>query len=315
VSIWYDAHLVLVQATFTNILLALSIQLPLRMGVFSFAGAGSYGIGAYATAVLVTRYSSASQLAIVLSVLIAGALGYLLSIVFHRLDGLAVGMGTLAFSLIIGVAALNGGSLTGGSQGLFGVISSLPIAEVVGAVALVLLISALTERGRSGRRVEVLRNDAALAVSMGVRVGRMRRVAFIISGGLGALAGGINVIQRTTVTPAGIGLPIIILALTMAVIGGIKSWRGAVIGAIIFTWLPNILSFVSNWQTLIYGIVVAGAAVWTPSGVVGAMSRGLRWYRISRRRPPGLPALAGNDQMGVVGVSDPPASSEIGTRQ
>ena len=67
-STWYYANLVLVQATLTGLLMALSVQVPLRMGVFSFAGVGSYGIGAYAAALLVIHLELGSLAAIGLAV-------------------------------------------------------------------------------------------------------------------------------------------------------------------------------------------------------------------------------------------------------
>ena len=55
----------------------------------------------------------------------------------------------------------------------------------------------------------------------------------------------------------------------MIIVGGAMSWKGAVIGAIIFTWLPTALDFVGEWQTLLYGIIVAVAAVLLPRGIHG----------------------------------------------
>ena len=53
---FFDSNVVLVQATFIGLVLALSVQVPLRMGVFSFAGAGSYGIGAYLAGIITIKY-------------------------------------------------------------------------------------------------------------------------------------------------------------------------------------------------------------------------------------------------------------------
>ena len=68
---WYNAHQILVQGTITSLLLALSIQIPLRMGVFSFAGIGFYGIGAYTSAIVTIRYGWPSYLAIIAGMLLA----------------------------------------------------------------------------------------------------------------------------------------------------------------------------------------------------------------------------------------------------
>lgn len=52
---WYDSNIILIQSTFVGLLTALSLQVPIRFGVFSFAGVGCYGVGAYTTAIIVIR--------------------------------------------------------------------------------------------------------------------------------------------------------------------------------------------------------------------------------------------------------------------
>ena len=114
---WYTTNAVVLQATMTTLLLALSIQLPLRMGVFSFAGVGCFGIGGYTAAILYTKFDLDTWTAVALGTLLAGILCYLLGLIIHKLSGLYLGMATVAFTLIIAVVVTNGGSLTGGASG------------------------------------------------------------------------------------------------------------------------------------------------------------------------------------------------------
>jgi branched-chain amino acid transport system permease protein len=78
-----------------------------------------------------------------------------------------------------------------------------------------------------------------------------------------------NILVRSTVSPLDIGFHLVVLALTMIIVGGSLSWKGAVIGALIFTWLPDLLQVVGQWQELIYGIIVAVAAVLLQRGIYG----------------------------------------------
>ncbi|WP_028472391.1 branched-chain amino acid ABC transporter permease [Nocardioides alkalitolerans] len=268
-SSFYLTNLVLVQATITGLLLALSIQVPIRMGVFSFAGAGAYGFGCYAGAILVLDYQMAAVPTIVITGLLAGLVVLVVGLLIAKLNGLYLAMATVAFCLIISVVAINGGELTGGSTGRYGVISDFTMGHMfaIGAIALVLV--ALSERGKLGRRVDAVREDPELAASMGINVRRYRLVAFAVSGVLGGVAGAMNILVRSAVSPLDIGFPLIVLALTMIIVGGSLSWKGAVIGALIFTWLPDLLAVVGEWQELIYGIIVAIAAVLLPRGLYG----------------------------------------------
>jgi branched-chain amino acid transport system permease protein len=70
----------------------------------------------------------------------------------------------------------------------------------------------------------------------------------------------------------------------MIIVGGAMSWKGAVVGAIIFTWLPSLLVFVGKWQTLLYGIIVAVAAVLLPRGIHGVFVDLTRWVQRRRRK-------------------------------
>jgi branched-chain amino acid transport system permease protein len=260
------------------------------MGVFSFAGVGSYGIGAYAAALLAIHLQMPALAAIGLAMVLTAFIGLVLGLIIARLAGLYLAMATVAFDLIIGVIATNGGTFTGGSTGLYGVLSNftMPLMFTLSGIVLVLVI--LSEHGKVGRRVHAVRDDPQLAASAGINVRRYRLVAFVVSGALGGLAGAMNVMVRSTIGPLDIGFHLIVLALTMIIVGGAMSWKGAVIGAIIFTWLPSLLVFVGKWQTLLYGIIVAVAAVLLPRGIHGVFVDLTRWVQRRRRKPVAPPA-------------------------
>lgn len=282
-SDFFSSNLVLVQSTLTGLLLALSVQVPLRMGVFSFAGAGSYGIGAYAAGILVLRYEFGPLTAIALTAVGTAVIGLLLGALISKLNGLYLAMATVAFDLIISVVAINGGELTGASTGLFGIITDFSMTQMVVLTVAALALVAMSEVGRLGRRVDTVRDDPELAASMGINVRRYRLAAFVVSGALGGLAGAMNVLVRSTVGPLDIGFGLIVLALTMIIVGGSRSWKGALIGAVIFTWLPDLLSVIGEWQELVYGVIVAVAAIFLPRGIYGVLQDATRWAQRVRR--------------------------------
>jgi branched-chain amino acid transport system permease protein len=287
---WYDANLVLIQATVYGLLLAYSVQFPLRMGVFSFAGVGSYAIGAYAAAIVVIRYEATAIQAIVFAMVLAGVTGVFLGLLVNRLKGLYLAMATVSFDLILTVIVTNGGDLTGGPLGLYGVLTDFTMGQMYLIVLLATVLIAFTEVGRLGRRIDTVRDDPELAASMGINVRFYRMSAFVVSGMLGACAGAMTVLVRTTIDPTAIGFQLIVLALTMIIVGGARSWKGALIGAVIFTWLPSILSVVGEWQHVIYGIIVAVAAIWLPGGLLGVVTDAYRWAARRRRSEKPQPA-------------------------
>ncbi|GAA1201923.1 branched-chain amino acid ABC transporter permease [Prauserella alba] len=297
---WYFSHIVLIQSTLTTLLLALSVQVPLRAGVFSFAGVGCYGIGGYIAAIGMVHYGLSTATAILLAAVAGGVVAYALGLLIQRLTGLYLAMATVAFTLIISVLVVNGGDLTGGAAGLFGALGMLDTGHLLAVAAVVVAALTFTELGPLGRRVEAVREDPELASAMGINVARYRRATFAVSGVLGGLAGSMTVLLRSTVTPDDINFHLVVLALTIIIVGGSRSWIGALVGTVIFVWMPEMLAFVGEWEDVVYGVLVAAAAVYLPGGVTGAVVDGYRTYRRKRREtadsppdaPPPQPAAA-----------------------
>lgn len=265
---WFTSNIVLIEGMFITFLVALSIQVPMRFGVFSFAGVAAYGIGAYTTGVTRTQFGFETWSAIGAGIALALLVSLVLALIVQRLTGLYLAMATIAVTLVVGVIAMNGGKLTGGATGLFGVFGSVQFWHILVICAVVAIALHWSERGRIGRRIALVSDDAQLAESLGVRVSRYRIVAFLLSGFLGALAGGLEIMVRSAIAPANVGFKVVVLALTVMVIGGLRSWVGAAIGAVIFTWLPHILQGASQWQHIIYGALVVLAAMFMPGGIL-----------------------------------------------
>ncbi len=283
---FYDTNLVLFQATMVGLLLALSVQVPIRVGVFSFAGVGAFGIGNYGGAILVLDYQMSALPTLLVMAVVGAVVVFVLGCLINRLVGLYLAMATVAFDLTITVIAINGGELTGGSTGRFGVLTDFTMGHMWAISIAALVLVALSELGRTKRRVDAAREDPELAASMGINVRRYRLTAFAVSGALGAMAGTMNVFVRFTVNPLDIGFGQIVLALTMIIVGGALSWRGALLGAVVFTWLPEVLLVVGEWQEVIYGAVVAVAAVLLPGGIYGLYVDGKRRFRQRRHAAP-----------------------------
>jgi branched-chain amino acid transport system permease protein len=283
-SDWYYMNVVLIQTTLTTLLLALSIQVPLRFGVFSFAGVGAFGIGGYGAAIAMVQMEWSTWPAVALGAVTAAAAVFVLGLVVRRLTGLYMGMATIAFTLIVSVVAVNGGDLTGGAGGLYGALGEISMLQIVFVVAAVVAVLVWTEARGLGRRVDTVREDPELANALGIDVNGYRLMSFALSGLIGGLAGAITTLLRSTITPAEVNFHLVIVALTAIVVGGARSWLGALIGAVIFVWLPTWLSFVEEWEKVAYGFIVAAAAIYLPHGVLGVVKDALHRFRTREER-------------------------------
>jgi len=282
---WLDQNEFLIGSTLTVFLLAISIQIPLRLGVISFASIGYYAIGGYGTAILMTQHEVSTWTAIVVSTLVAAIVATLLGLIIARLNGLYLAMATVSFSLLLSAIAVNGGSVTGGAVGLYGVIGDVTAWHAAGIALIVILIVSFSERGKIARRFDASREDPQLASAMGINVTMYRRLSFPISGLLGGLAGALAVNLKSAINPESVNFSLIILALTIIIVGGQASWVGALFGSLFFVWLPEILQFVGDWEEVVYGILVVVAAVLIPGGVVGVFNDWRHRREVAKERP------------------------------
>src|SRR5207244_6641832 len=101
-------------------------------------------------------------------------------------------------------------------------------------------------------------------------------IVFAISAALGALSGSLYVLAFSTIQPPTAGFTLIITTLTMAVIGGVSSWIGAVIGTVIITWLPSVVAAIGAYRQLVYGVVLVLVVMYAPDGVLGVINSAWR---------------------------------------
>lgn len=291
---FFDSHQVLLQTTAIYAVLALSFQVVLRTGVFSFASVGFYGIGGY-TAAKLTLDGMPIVPALLIVVVSCAAVGYLLALPFVRLRGLYLGMVTVAFDQVLLIVANNGRSLTGGPNGLYGVPFGLTTGELFIVAGICVVLISQLERRTLGRTFEAIRTDENLARSMGLSVLKDRNFIFSLSAVLGGLAGALNATNFASFGTTSFGFDLVITGLTMAVVGGVDSWIGAVIGAVFLTWFPEVATAVNGtWQAIIYGVLIILVVTYEPGGVYGLLRRGVR--ALARHRA-GPVAQAGRESL------------------
>lgn len=280
---FYNSNLGTIQQALDYAILAISVQLVLRSGVFSLASVGFWSLGAYAAA-LMSQHGWPGIPSILL-VLVAGFIvGYLMSRPLSRLRGLQLAMATVAFDLVIPILAVGIGGWTGGAVGLYAIPVRVTTLGIFIALVIVIYVVARAERGWIGRAHVALRQDEELAKSVGIGVRRERDLVFALSAAIGALSGALYALTFYAVSPDISGFNLIVLILTMVIIGGRDSWVGALVGAVLLTALPQMLTFVGQWRNLVYGAVSVVIILYAPEGLYGlAMTVRRRFARQLRR--------------------------------
>lgn len=258
---------------FINIILAASLNLTNGItGIFSLGQAGFMALGAYISSIFtlsekmkntmvnnmpewLTRiqlpFVPALLVAALISMLIAGAIGFAIL----RARGHYLAVITLGMVIVIKNVLDNANNLTNGSRGLSGMgrYSTLPVVAVMALLTLFILyrirVSAF------GRAMIALREDEEAASSLGIHPGTIRMLSFMISAFFGAVGGGLWAHLQQTIAPSLFYFNETFLILEMSVLGGMASLSGAIPGAAILTFLPQVLANLSTGFT-IFGLRV-----------------------------------------------------------
>ncbi|NPC59064.1 branched-chain amino acid ABC transporter permease [Caenimonas soli] len=265
-----------------NALLAMSQYVVLRAGVFSLGSAGFAALGAYCTAILITAAGWPPAAAIAAGTALGTAASALLALPLARLRGVFQAVATLAFVQIVLSATQNWESLTHGALGINGIphVANTPTLLAVVALVVVLLVS--MGRFSLGRALDVIREDETVAVSLGISVPHYQRFAFILSGALAGLSGGLHATSSYAITPSDYGFGLLVAALAMVVLGGRTTVWGALVGAVVLVSLPELFRVFADYRNVVQGILLMVVIVYLPRGVADTLIATMRDRRLRR---------------------------------
>jgi branched-chain amino acid transport system permease protein len=256
---------------------AMSLQFLMSGGgLASFGHAAYFGLGAYAVAFLVKHAGFATVPALAVAPL-AGLVGAALFGWFSvRLAGVYLAMLTLAFAQIVWSLAFQWVSVTGGDNGVLGVWPDAWLATPVRFYELsllfaVVLVAALRRVLLSpfGYALRALRDAPLRADSLGLDRIRIQWAAFMLSGAVAALAGGLYAVLKGSVFPDVLGIPQSIDGLVMVLLGGVGTMTGGVAGALVYKTLTIWLMSQTDWSKLVLGGVIVLLVVACPKGILG----------------------------------------------
>jgi len=284
-----------------------------QSGVLSFGHIGFMAIGAYATALVTIPIDQRQQQlpglpgviadvtiptmpAIVLAAIFTAIVGYVLAIPLMRLSGLPAGIATLAILVIVHNVISHWDDVTRGQVPLAGTPRDTTlwstVAWAVGLLALVYLF----QSSRVGIRLRAAREDAYAAQSIGVNIAAERRLAFALSAGIVAIAGGLYGHLQGTFSPDSFYFDLTFLTVAMLVVGGIGSLAGTVIGTIVVAAIAESfrrleagvsleafrVTLPAGSQEIVLAVVLLVMLIVRPDGLMGG--REFRWPRLINRR-------------------------------
>jgi branched-chain amino acid transport system permease protein len=267
-------------------------------GQISLGHGALMAVGGYTTAALVVHEHWRDVWTIPLAGVAAGIVGFLIGLPALRLSGLYLALATFAFAVAMPSLLRKFSGLTGGGEGLR-LLEQAPL-QVTGLSGTVtvfghsmtqnhflyyltwgigligFLVAWLIVRGRFGRAFRAVRDSEVAAASVGIGLARTKTLAFALSGVYAGVAGSLLAIQDEIVNPLTFTFLLSILILVGAVVGGLGSLPGMVLGALFVQYLPDLSTRVSSAQgvpDLVYGLAIILVMILLPTGAGGLLKR------------------------------------------
>lgn len=290
---WFDnfwsVYSNLVLTLGTNALLALSIYLTLSCGMLAMANAAFMGIGAYTSALVTMNAGLPYPVALAVGMAAPAAMAFVIGKPTLRLSGVYLAMATLAFGEVVRIVVLNAETWTGGALGLNGIPQSTEWWHVGLALVLVLALLWRLRHSRVGRAFEAIKEDETAAGLMGIDVGAHKMLAFVLGAAIAGLAGTLNAHLTFFIGPNEYGFDRGVDILTMAILGGINSLFGPVLGGIILTVLPEVLRGFKDFRLVVNGFILVLIVLFLPKGIWDP-ARVRQWFSGARSAQKGAAA-------------------------
>jgi branched-chain amino acid transport system permease protein len=290
----YHLHTLIMAGIFAVLALSLNLLLGYT-GQLSLGHAAFFGIGAYATGLLTVKLEWSPWIGLVAAVVGPAVTGWLIGRLALKLRGAYFVLLTISFAGVISLVSVNWMELTNGPLGLPGVppveiaLPGLPALSlrsksayyylVLAAVIACYLVCLALIRSRVGRALIALRENETLAASVGIDGTHYLVLAAALSAAMAGLGGGLYAHYTRFVSPEVFLFSYTVTMVIMVVAGGKGTLAGPVVGAVIFTVLPEALRALTSWQwqMLLYGALLIAVLFFMPRGIVPTLAgRGRR---------------------------------------
>jgi branched-chain amino acid transport system permease protein len=250
-------------------------------GYTNFGTGAFFAVGAYTSVVLHKLTSVPVPVMILAGGIVSGIIGFGMGYLTLRLKGVFFAIATLAMAIVAQTLIVNW-DYVGGSRGiyiirpqqapLFGGYIQYLFSLMVLLSWLSVAVARTVERSRLGLGLAAIRDDEQTAEAAGVPTLRLKLVATTLSGALMGMAGAPLPYYVTYLDPASsFNLSYAVNAVAMPVIGGMTSWIGPVIGAVLLGTIQQVatVTISSALNLLIVGLLLIAFVIIAPNGIVG----------------------------------------------
>jgi len=254
-------------------------------GYVNFGSAAFFAIGAYAT-VAGFKLQLPQGVNILLGTFIAGLIGLGMGYLTLRLKGVFFSIATLALSVVLLTIVINTPFL-GGARGVYVIVpreSPIGVGQyihwlyflILGMAILSVMVARYIQHSSLGQGLMAIRDDELAAEGLGVPTLRLKLIATTISGAMMGLAGTTFPYLITYMEPtAAFNLSFAVNSIAMPIVGGLGSWLGPLIGALLLGTIQQVASVTlsSTWNLLIVGGMLVFFVTLAPNGIMGIFKK------------------------------------------
>ena len=284
-----DYYIVVVGVTaMVHVILAVSLNLFMGYaGQISLGHAAFFGLGAYTTAILTTRYGMDPWLAMTAGGVLVLLLSQVVARPILKLKGHYLAMATLGLGIIVNVFFVQADTLTGGPDGLSN-IPQLGLAGflidtdtkwyyVIASIMMFVILASLNiDSSRAGRALKAIHGSEIASQMVGIDTASLKSNVFVLSAVISSITGSLFAHQQGFVSPDSFSFFFSVELVTMVVLGGLASTFGAVFGAVVLTYLPEFLSVFEDFEVMIFGAILMLIMIMLPKGIFVALCNLLR---------------------------------------
>jgi branched-chain amino acid transport system permease protein len=261
-----------------NMIMGLSMFLPMTVGQLSFGQAGFMSIGAHIAVVLTLYAGVPFPIALLAAGLGSGVVGFLVGVPVLRLRGLLLALVTFAFAQVVEVFFLNF-KPTGAAEGIRGIFPYTNLWYVYGFLVLMVFFLARLRRSRVGRAFDAVKLDETAAEAMGIDVTRAKLTAFAAGAFVAGVGGGLYAHHAVFIQYDNFDFKRGVDIAMYMVLGGMDTLYGPLLGAFVITYLSTALQFLADWRWEVWGSIVILVMIFRPQGILGRDTLSLRRWR------------------------------------
>lgn len=254
-------------------LFALSTYVALRGGILSLAAVPLAAVAGFLSLVLIEDYGMPIEVMLIIGVVVGILAALVASLPLLRLESHWVALASIAFVLMARVVVLNLDTVTRGAVGA-PITRTIQRWHLIVVLIVVAWVMSRHRRSRLGLAAESVRTYPAVASSLGINVINTRRSLWMVSGALAGLAGVVYANLVQFLSPDTFYVNVAFIMLAAVVLGGAYHWFGAVIGALVFTLLPDVLrQYLDEGETIVNGILLIVIMIYLPRGLIDPTRR------------------------------------------